>query len=68
MNPSQPGMVSESPLQIAKNIFFNMDMANAATLAMASATIFGILISAFNKMLQVYLYRKEIHNIQKQQA
>lgn len=67
LNPSQPEMVSESPLGIAKNILFNWDMATAATVAMASATIFGVLISAFKKLFLVYLYRKEIHDIQKQQ-
>lgn len=66
LNPSQPEM-SESALTIAKNLFFNWDMANAATVAMAGATIFGVLITTFNKIVQVYLYRKEIHSFQKQE-
>lgn len=66
LNPSQPEMVSESPLTIAKNLLFNWDMANAATVAMAGATIFGVMITTFNKILQVYLYRKEIRCAQKQ--
>lgn len=67
LNPSQPEMVSESSLAIAKNLLINWDKANAATVAMAGATIFGVLITAFDKILQVYLYRKEIHTVQKRE-
>lgn len=67
LNPSLPEMISESPLAIAKNLLFNWDMANAATVAMASATIFGVMIGTFRNFVQVYLYRKEIHQVQKQE-
>lgn len=65
LNPTQPEMVSESALTIAKNVLLNWDLANAATVAMAGATIFGVLITTFNKVFQAYLYRNEIKNIQK---
>lgn len=67
LNPSQPEM-SEIALTIAKNLFFNWDMANAATVGMADATIFGVLITTFNKIIQVYLHRKDIRSVQKQES
>lgn len=64
LNPSDPE-ISESALFIAKNLFLNWDMANAATLAMAVATIFGVIVTAINKLLATYLNREEINNFLK---
>lgn len=68
LNPSQPEIISEGALKIAQNVFLNGDLVNAATITMAGATIFGVIITSFNKILQVYLYRKEIRSVRKQET
>lgn len=65
LNPIHPEIMSESALSIAKNVLLNWDLANAATVAMAGATIFGVLITTFNRVFQVYLCRNEIKSIEK---
>lgn len=65
LNAIQPEIMSENALSIAKNVLLNWDLANAATVAMAGATIFGVIITSFNKIFQVYLCREEIKSIQK---
>lgn len=68
LNPSQPEIISEGVLAIAHNLFLNGNLVNAATISMAGATIFDVMITTSNKILQVYLYRKEIRSAQKQQT
>lgn len=53
---------TKSALTIAENAFFNWIIANAATVAIAGATIFGVLITTFNKIFQVYLRKKTTEN------
>ncbi|XP_031624480.1 uncharacterized protein LOC116341510 [Contarinia nasturtii] len=64
LNPSQPLTVSETPLEIAKDFFLNWDFAKAAIMTMAGSIIFGVLLGATSKLIQVCIVNQEIKRMQ----